>query len=190
MSSFVDFEALKQRVSIEDAAKMLQLKLKAGNGQFRAPCPACPAAGDRALVITPSKGAFYCWGVRKGGDQIALAAHVLSVSTKEAAAFLGGDQAERPSRPTAPESETGKEVKTLSPLPYLEPDHEAVAAVGFDLQVAKALGVGYAGKGMMRGTVAVPIRDEQGTLLGYIGITEARLPPSFTGNIVRFPKTA
>ena len=190
MSGFVNFDEVKQRVSFEQAAQLLKLQLKKGSGnQFRCPCPACPNAGDRALVITPEKG-WYCWGIRKGGDVIALAAHVMNVGAKEAAAFLSPDQAEKPSRPTVPESEPGKEVKTLAPLQYLEPDHEAVAAVGFDAQVAQALGIGYAGKGMMRGYVAVPIRDEHGTLLGYIGITEARLPPSFTGNVVRFSKTA
>jgi DNA primase len=75
-------------------------------------------------------------------------------------------------------------------LSYLEADHPAVEAVGFDLEVAKSLGVGYAGKGIMRGTVAIPIRDEHGQLLGYIGVQEARLPPSFTGKVIQFPKTA
>ena len=33
----------------------------------------------------------------------------------------------------------------------------------------------------MRGFVAVPIRLEDGTLAGYIGITEATLPPRWHG---------
>ena len=78
----------------------------------------------------------------------------------------------------------------MQPLSYLQADHEAVVAVGFDVEVAKALGIGYSPKGLMRGTVAVPVRDEHGQLMGYIGITEATLPPSFTSNVVKFPKTA
>jgi hypothetical protein len=54
-----------------------------------------------------------------------------------------------------------------------------VDAVGFDPETAKALGIGYASKGLMRGTVAVPIRLEDGTLTGYLGITEAKLPPKW-----------
>jgi hypothetical protein len=38
----------------------------------------------------------------------------------------------------------------------------------------KQLGIGFANKGLMRGTVVVPIRAEDGTLVGYIGATEAR----------------
>lgn len=192
MTSFVDFEALKDRVSFEDAAKKLNLQLKKASGsQFRCPCPACPKGGERALVITPGKG-FYCWGVRKGGDQIALAAHVLGIGLKEAAAFLAGNQEH--SAPTVPESEKGQEnVRTLQPLSYLEPEHEAVDAVGFHADDAKAIGIGYASKGMMRGTVAVPVRLPDGTLVGYIGITEATLPPRFIlpEGVVRLqPKSA
>ena len=35
----------------------------------------------------------------------------------------------------------------------------------------------YAPRGTLRGTVAVPIRTKDGMLVGYIGITEAKLPP-------------
>ena len=67
--------------------------------------------------------------------------------------------------------------RSFQPLSYLEADHPAVEAVGFDPQTAEALGIGYAKKGIMRGTVAVPVRLPDGTLAGYIGITEARMPP-------------
>jgi hypothetical protein len=38
-----------------------------------------------------------------------------------------------------------------------------------------------ANRGIMRGHVAVPIRLQDGTLAGYIGITEAKLPPRWHG---------
>ena len=55
----------------------------------------------------------------------------------------------------------------------------AVEAVGIDAETAKALGIGFAPRGIMAGLVAVLIRLEDGTLAGYIGITEAKLPKSF-----------
>lgn len=197
MSKFLDFAALKEAVSIEDAAAALKLVMKPGNNQLRGPCPVCKNAGDRALCITPSKSAFYCFGARKGGDQIALAAHIKGLNVKDAAEWLAEglvqfqETVPVPRNSTVPESESGKQgERTLAPLSYLEHEHDAVTAVGFDPDIAKTLGVGYAPKGMMRGTVAIPIRDEHGTLLGYVGVTEARLPPSFMGkNIVQL-KTA
>jgi DNA primase len=191
MSGFVDFSEVKQRVSIEEAASKLGLKLKQGNGQFRAHCPACPNAGERALVITPSKSAFYCWGVKKGGDQIALVAHVMKVQAKEAASFLIGDQ--RDDTRTVPESgSSGREgTRTLTPLPYLEPENEAVEAIGFSVEFATRHGIGFAPKGVVRGSVAIPFRDENGQLLGYFGVQELTyIPPDFTPNVVKFPKSA
>ena len=44
----------------------------------------------------------------------------------------------------------------------------------------------------MKGLVVIPIRLEDGTLAGYVGVTEIeRLPPNWHGlptNVTRFPK--
>lgn len=197
MAKFIDFAELKQKVSIEQVVQMLGLQMKPSNNQLRSACPSCKAGGDRALVITPGKSAYYCFAQQKGGDQIALASHILGVQVKDAAqeiasrmGLTGTSTVGTSPRQELPESESGKETQKLQPLAYLEHDHPAVEAVGFDSEVAKALGVGYAGKGIMRGTVAIPVRDDLGNLLGYVGVTEARLPPAFTGNVIKFPKSA
>lgn len=197
MAQFIDFAEVKARVSFEDTVRHLELDLKRSGNQWRGPCPACRAGGERALVVTEGRG-FFCFSLKKGGDQIALAAHILELPARDAAQELAiraglvsvGAPAPRSTIPrTVPESEGGGGSK-LQPLSYLEAEHDAVEAVGFDPQVAAALGVGYAPRGIMRGLVAVPIRDERGTLVGYIGITEARLPADFQSNVVRFPKSA
>ncbi len=46
-----------------------------------------------------------------------------------------------------------------------------------DREDAERIGVGYAKRGVMRGTVAIPVRLDDGTLIGYIGIEDAVLPP-------------
>ena len=182
---FYDFDEIKRRVSFERATTLLNLKLKKSGAQFRGPCPVCASGGDRALVITESKG-WYCFSARTGGDVIALVAHIRGCSIKEAAGFLSGNAAQATVPDTIPEEKEG--TKTLQPLTYLESAHDAVVAIGFDPEKAKALGIGYAAKGLMRGTVAVPIRDEHGTLLGYIGIEDCRLPPDFMTNVVSLDK--
>ena len=89
MSHSIDFSELKQRVNIEQAAEWLGLQVKKSGGQLRGVCPVCKDGGDRALVITPAKGLYYCFGkCRKGGDAISLAASVRGCSLREAAAFL------------------------------------------------------------------------------------------------------
>lgn len=193
---FVDFAALKEKVSFGQTVSILKLNLKQSGNQWRGQCPVCGGA-DRGLVVTDGKG-WYCFSAVKGGDQIALVAHVLNCPVKEAAQFLAERAGIRtgtsiPStspRQTVPESENGDETQKFAPLSYLQPSHAAVDAIGFSEDICTRVGIGFAPKGILRGLVAVPIRDEHGTLLGYIGISEAKLPASFTTNVIPFNKTA
>src|SRR5271156_6760822 len=91
MSYAIDFTELKQRVSIEQAADMLGIKTTKSGAQRRGTCPICKAGGDRAFVLTPVKGLYYCFGTcSKGGDAITMAANVRNCSLREAAEFLDG----------------------------------------------------------------------------------------------------
>ena len=65
MSHAIDFTELKQRVSIDRAAEMLGIKLAKSGPHLRGPCPICKAGGDRAFLITPAKGLYYCFGTCK-----------------------------------------------------------------------------------------------------------------------------
>ena len=194
MTQFIDFAAVKEKVSFATAIECLSLDLKRSGAQWRGPCPTCRQGGERALVVTEGKG-FFCFALKKGGDQIALAAHVLDLPAKDAAQELAeragivpshqrnSTSGRVPSR-TVPESE-GAAGSKLAPLSYLEADHDAVVALGFDPEKAKAMVIGYAPRGVCRGSVAIPIRDETGCLLGYVGVQELTyLPPDFTTNVV------
>ena len=59
---------------------------------------------------------------------------------------------------------------------YLEPEHEAVQALRLTPECATALGIGYAGRGIMKGRVLIPLRTADGTLAGYAGFS-ASLDP-------------
>jgi DNA primase len=177
MSTFVDFEALKARVRIEQTIPLLGLKLRQHGDQYRGPCPACKNGGDRALAINSGKQSYYCFSQRKGGDLIALVAHVRGMTQKDAAAYL--DQQFRnstqshsdtvhSSRNSSP-SPPAQQRRELKPLDYLV-FNEAVEALGLTEATCTAWGAGYAPKGIMRGRFAVPIHDRAGTLLAYVGI--------------------
>jgi DNA primase len=71
----MDFQALKAAVTIQKAAALVELKLTKSGDAYRSPCPACDSGGDRAIVITPAKAAYYCFAQKKGGDCISLVAH-------------------------------------------------------------------------------------------------------------------
>jgi DNA primase len=169
----LDFAELKQRVSIEQVASWIGAQLKPHGAQLRGPCPICKAGGDRAFVITPAKRCYYCFGeCRKGGDIIALVANAKGLSAKEAAEAIarhfGGERTGTVphSSPQPMQQEKG----ALKPLDYLQSDHEAVRALGLSEETAQAFAMGYAPRGILRGRVAVPIRDRAGVLLAYCGI--------------------
>lgn len=175
MSTFIDFEAVKAANPIAEVADRLGLTLKKAGNALRGPCPS-GEGGERGLAITPAKNVWYSFPLQKGGDVLALVQLVNDCDVKEAAQFLAVpeplEKAEKP--PSVRGAERG-----FRPLAYLEPDHVAVEALGLEAEDAVALGIGYAPRGTLRGTVAVPIRTKDGTLAGYIGITEAKMPPKW-----------
>jgi DNA primase len=189
-NTFIDFEALKARVKIEQAIPLLGLQMKQHGEQYRGPCPVCKQGGDRALAINSGKQSYYCFPQRKGGDLIALVAHVRGLTQKDAAAYLEqqfGNSAPshsdtvhstRNSSPSPPAPQ-GRELKPLDYLVF----NETVEGLGLSEATCTAWGAGYAPKGIMRGRFAVPIHDRAGTLLAYVGVAMS----AETSPRLRFP---
>jgi DNA primase len=191
---FIDFAELKERVSVTDVIPMLNLTGKQKGDQWRGACPRCDAGGDRALVITESKKAFYCHSARKGGDVIALVSHIEDLPPKEAAFFIAehlgtGTSTEDgtvPRNSTSPEERpiTKGAERVLQPLTYLDAVHEAVEALGVSEATCEHFGAGYAPKGILRGRLAIPIHDLTGNLVAYCGraVRDDQKP------LLKFPK--
>jgi DNA primase len=176
---FIDFAQLKERVSIAQCVQMLGLQMK-GNDQLRSACPQCRNGGERALAVNVSKGSYYCFSDGKGGDQIALTAHVRGCSQREAAHEMAEHfriSTPKQDEPARAQQATGG----MKPLEGLDHQHDAVQVLGFEPSDAEALGIGFCSKGIMRNLVAVPVRLPDGTLCGYLGITDAKLPPRWQG---------
>lgn len=199
MPGFVDFQEVKSKVSFASAIDLLDLQLKKSGNQWRGFCPACETGGERALVITDQRG-FYCFADKAGGDVIALAAHILNLPAKEAAQELAqragivqvNSTGNNSSRERGGQRQEGSPHQGgMQPLQHLEHEHDAIVALGFDVEFCKAHGIGYATKGVVRGSIAIPFRDQQGRLLGYLGVQDLTyLPPDFQTNIVPFQKRA
>ena len=154
------------------------------------------AGGDRSLVVTPEKGAAYCFTAKKGGDVIWLASHIREVGQKEAAHLLdeafGGTAQETGNRsgrvpsssanasgPDSPKAHTSKE-RELKPLSYLQADHQSLVGLGVLSDTAAHFECGHAPKGIMRGKLAIPIHDRDGRLVAYCG-------RSYEGKALSFP---
>ena len=170
---FIDFAALKAKISIEQVLTMLQLNLKKQGERLRGVCPVCKSGGDRALVVTPDKGVFYCFGACKsGGDMIELVARIRGHASEDRLARAGLDIASHfginnnsPKRAAEQERSAGP----LRPLDYLDPEHASLRELGLSKETCEHFGAGYAPKGIMRGRLAIPIHDAEGRLLAYCG---------------------
>ena len=177
---------------------MTGLPFKKDGNSFRCECP-MHGGGKRSLVVSPTEtddkgdpGVFYCFGEKTGGDRVALLAHVRD--SKPYAIFKELHE-KRPQivqetiPVTVPEEKSEKsDAKEWSgergfrPLPYLDFENPAVLAIGIPPEVAKATGTGFAPRGLHRGRVAIPLRQADGAIVGYISIeatTVVQTPPQW-----------
>lgn len=185
----VDFPALKARLSFEDVIEHLKLPMTLKDGKYRGVCPACQSSTNRALVVTPERGA-YCFDAKKGGDIIWLASHVQRIGVRQAAEAL--DQAfpalAEPSRAGGAASvpqrtEAGKPPGISSVASRLVHDHPAVLALGLDADTAKALGIGHVARGSLGNRVLIPVRTEHGEPVTYVGFNPDLSPSLKFGRI-------
>lgn len=186
---FIDFTALKAAISFEDVVGKLGLELKQSGNQWRGICPTCNSGSNRALVVTEGKG-YFCFAAGKGGDQIALAAHIQGVSVKDAAKFLAGGtvttvptststSAQEPRQPPpTPQTDDSKLEKVAARLLH---EHPEVQALGLSPARAEALSVGYIKNGVLAGRVLFPLYED-GEVVGFLGFAKDLVP------IIKFPK--
>ena len=162
----VSFAELKARITIEQVADHLGLELKKTGDSWRGPCPCGSSDGKRSLALTPSKGLFYSFCCKKGGDALELAAFVRKISTKQAAEELAEAF-----------GETRQTEQDFAPLPYLDAAHPSLEAIGLPQAIGEGIGAGFAPKGTMKGCVCIPLRTPAGKLVGYLGVNLASDPP-------------
>lgn len=179
--AYLDFEAIKADNVISEVAQRLGVNLTKSGKNWRGKCPVCESSGDRNLSISDEQKIYFCFSAGKGGDVIALVQHIKGIGPKEAAFWLAGGIETPQTKGNMSKEKTTKAEPSegFKALEYLQHDHEAVSALGFAPEDAERLGIGFAPRGMLKGTVAIPVRLANGKLAGYLGITEAKLPPTW-----------
>jgi hypothetical protein len=179
-TKFIDFTDLKNRIRIEDVVAWLGLKMKLEGGTtLRGECPAC--GGDRRLAVTPNHvradgttGSYFCHTDKKGGDMIALVAHVRGVRSMPEAARMIEDHfrtgATDNSAATKPAKQADKREGGFDPEAYaarLDPAHEALQPLSISSETYKIFKAGFAATGVHRGKLALPLHDRDGKLTGH-----------------------
>ena len=167
----VEFADLKTSINIMDVASgMLSLVLTPSSGAFRTQCPICKSM--KALVVTPGKG-WYCHGrCKTGGDIIKLVATVRRIEPREAALQIQehfGSQSRTVNRPRD-SGNTDRATQLSRVLERLQPEHEAIQALGISPETARLFESGYNPSGVQAKRYSDAIRDTAGVLVTFAGI--------------------
>jgi hypothetical protein len=178
MAHALDFQQLKQAHSIVDVLAMLGITHLTERGDtMRGCCPICKNPDQRAFVVTPEKGTYYCFKERKGGDIIRLVAAHDGIEDRAAAArisahFSGTGKADNSARPQQ-EVADGRKASGFDPLAYLETldaAHEALIDLGLSPETLRAFKAGYSSKGLNRGRLAVAWCGMDGEIKAFVGV--------------------
>jgi hypothetical protein len=166
----IDFVKVRDVAPIDAVARgYLGLDME-GDDVLRGSCPRCNGERDLSIRWTKdgSKQYFTCHTSKAWGDAIDLVVHCHDITRTEAAEALSKIYLNPDYQPKKPKQEK-KEETGFTPLTYLDPEHPLVEELGFK-DIAQQAGIGYAGKGLMRTHVAIPVRLPDGTLVGYVGV--------------------
>jgi hypothetical protein len=178
----VDFAELKRDVTLPQVLGMLDINnLKPDGERLRGPCPICNT--HRSFVATPGKG-WYCHHCKTGGDIIKLVQLVRGFEgtdgAREAALAIQAHFASdgtvhratvhRDTVPKGNRASPDKVAQLQNVLDRLQPQHEAVQALGISPETAKLFESGYNPSGVQKGRYSVALRSPNGQLETFIGI--------------------
>src|ERR1035437_339038 len=188
MGTWVDFQAIKQAVTIEQVLGRYGIKLKRTGKELHGRCPIHQGKGDDSFRANTEKNAFQCFSCQAKGNVLDFVAAMEKCSVRDAGLKLqdwfglaagNGAQAAAP-KPAATGSQLAREKRagesreTNKPLMFqlrgIDHVHEYLASRGIGKETAEHFGVGFfAGKGSMSGRCVLPIHNERGELLAYAG---------------------
>jgi DNA primase len=203
---WVHFREVKEAVSIEAVLRHYQVRgLRRQRGQLQGPCPIHGGKRKDSFRASVTKNAFHCFSCPAQGNVLDFVAAMESCSVREAALRLQhwfGVVPRTGSRPTPPqppamprkpqESLTGSEKKEgRNPvlgfrLRGVDGSHPYLRQRGIESATAVEFGVGlYSGPGLMSGRIVIPIRNERGEIVAYVGralgeeLPKYKLPAGF-----------
>jgi len=157
-----------------------------GNGKPRSP----------SFSVHLGKGVFQCFGCGAKGNRTDLGARMLGMNPEDPAQLRKAaiqlaelfhiefdGQMEKPRREKAvprrePEATSNVAASSLekvinAPIDFtlktLDAEHPYLQQRGLTKETIEAFGLGYCGKGLLAGRIAIPIHDDKGVLLGYAG---------------------
>lgn len=191
MSTLVDFSRVKELASFEPVLAYYGLTMT-GRGDNRAIL--CPFHEEKnpSCKVDFKKKIFHCFGCKAKGNILDFVARKEGCDLPTAARVLaeccgfelpvrdGGGSTRAEPREKVPketdtkpsEEERDEEKPVNAPLTFtlrLDPEHPYLGDRGVSPEVVETFGLGFCNRGLMKGRICIPIRDEDGALVAYAG---------------------
>jgi DNA primase len=196
MGTWVDFQAVKQAVSLGQVLERYGIKLKRTGKELHGRCPIHQGKGDDSFRANTDKNAFHCFSCQAKGNVLDFVAAMEKCSIRDAGLKLQewfgltvgqGQQASAPTTGSelaregrgqnTPSTDEGADDGQKGPnkplgfeLQGVLHDYLYFDSRGITKETAAHFGAGFfSGKGSMFGRVVIPIHNGKGELLAYAG---------------------
>lgn len=180
---YVDFDAIKTRVSFRDVFAHYGIEVKGEKGNELSVL--CPFHQDTrpSLKANVERGVFNCFACGAKGDVIAFVERKEGIGSghhnqdrvmaaRRLAEWFGLSGEEKSSVEKDASAVESKEEPVANPVLTfrlkLDPDHGYLRERGLSPETIARFGLGYCSRGLMKGRIAIPIENERG-LVGYAG---------------------
>lgn len=144
----ISFKHVKETISLKDVSDGYGVKLKPMGDELVGPCPLHRGDNPTAFHLNPRKNRWACFTRCGFGDVIDFVSLIEPCSLREAAEIL---------------------VKRYSLYEEDTSIHPFLAQKMFDKKILDTFGVRYQKNGSWRGMITIPLHDEEGGFLGYLG---------------------
>lgn len=186
-----DFAAIKAQARFDTVLARYGLET---TGQGAERMIRCPFHDDRtpSCAINLDKKLFHCFGCGAQGSILDFIALMDSCSVADAAQQLADwDNVAQPFAETAGVAkERAQQRSGNEPLTFalrLDPHHPYLRVRGVSEKTVARFGLGFCDRGIMKGRICVPIHDERGRLVAYVGRWAASVMPPRTPRYL-FPR--
>jgi DNA primase len=195
-TTWVDFKQLKADIGIEQILAQYGVHLRRITAtELRGRCPLSTHTSSRSrdsFSVNLARNVWSCRsqscmqarGGRPGGNVLDFVALMESCSVRDAALWLQHRSGTLPPRPIVTETSAAELNAPLRfTLQHIDQRHPYLAMRGLTAETIRTFGVGcYDGRGFLRGRIVIPIHDEYGTLIAYVGRAIGSKEPKY-----RFP---
>ena len=180
---WVDFQKVKAEVSMEMILDHYGLltELKRKGDKVTGKCPLHQGSNPTQFSASLSINAFQCFSghCKAKGNVLDFVATKEGISIREAGLKIAdwfSVKSDKPQPGPKKKEDTASRQKTTENRPIsfelrgLDPDHPYLKERGLSAETIEHFGVGfYAGKGIMKNRIVIPVHNEFGELLAYAG---------------------